>query len=718
MKTALRPFQYFDQLSQRYGDVPVVRSFGSVDALNRLAVDPEGRKIAHHAPQSEERLIEFIYSTGGMKRDGNIVEQDGWILDKYRENPQFLWCHGRDGEPLGRSISEWLGRAAGGKALRGIVEFLPIGDNPQADRVLKYYRDGFLNAVSASWKPLRYEIISEEEMKDSPYGENSFFGGVRFTRSEMLEVSACPVPADPDALKKRIQSGELKAEDFTLDRSTEYVYEDGRKTGLFLLDAHEFSADSRTIVDMNTPRTLRERMQDLKTDDVPRDLGQGNDPVSIVVPDSVTELTVRLDALRTDGFVVTSITYSHEQRETDSDAHVADVMVAALNVAFADGKAVTSRHNTTTEWTVQYAPPMTDTAPDPICVPIGNDFRAMIYKPIVDSTEQRGAVPFGAHGRVVVAEEATWDGAGARKRLLEWATADEETDYRKFRKGFAWFDSTRDSTLGGYKLPHHDIIDGEFVTVRGGVTAAAQRVMQGSIDIPEGDYPPVRTHLGHEYELFNEAAPWNRAIGKVYEEIHTSLRGQDVPDRDALQRAAEQIAKDLFGEYRVREPWQATGSDQTPIARFTAVIEDALAYFTKDREVIEELMAVRLQPVIDITANLLSARVEQIESLEREARELKQIIQDAADSVPVMIDFTNLATIRSFLAVTKVTVEDADVDTQLTARMTKLRHVLGETPPQEETGSVFHRILQRLDVHTSRGSSEEEKSDTDSLDAT
>ena len=57
------------------------------------------------------------------------------------------------------------------------------------------YANKFMRAVSVGFRPLEFEFID---------GGN----GIRFTKQELLELSAVPVPAHPKALKKMF--GELE----------------------------------------------------------------------------------------------------------------------------------------------------------------------------------------------------------------------------------------------------------------------------------------------------------------------------------------------------------------------------------------------------------------------------------------------------------------------------------------------------------------------------
>jgi HK97 family phage prohead protease len=134
----------------------------------------------------EGEVITFKASTAGVKRDGLLIDQEGWMLENYRKNPVVLWAH----DYLGKYLPV-------GKTMRVEVE----GDTLMADilfdqaddfarQIERKYRTGFLNAVSVGW--------TVEEFKPSKGGS-----APTVTKAELLDISAVPVPGDPDALMER-----------------------------------------------------------------------------------------------------------------------------------------------------------------------------------------------------------------------------------------------------------------------------------------------------------------------------------------------------------------------------------------------------------------------------------------------------------------------------------------------------------------------------------
>jgi hypothetical protein len=86
--------------------------------------------------------------------------------------------------------------------------------------------------------------------------------------------------------------------------------------------------------------------------------------------------------------------------------------------------------------------------------------------------------------------DRTWDAGAARSRLWAWAGG----DYRKYRKGFLWWDSANPEQKGSYKLPVADVIDGKLTLVPRAVNAVASVLGggRGGVDIPDADASKIQ----------------------------------------------------------------------------------------------------------------------------------------------------------------------------------------------------------------------------------
>jgi hypothetical protein len=172
-----------------------------------------GESEPHRELEDEARTIEFIASTDGTKRDGNRVRNDGWDFSNFRKNPVFLWGHDQGGgdspplPPIGSIQEYWIeemsdGEAGGlgGEVTSRLMIRVKFAEHELAQTVYDLYRQGHLRAVSIGWTPLEYEPILDADGAQV---------GWDFIRSELLEVSAVPIPSDPDALMTAAASGVL-----------------------------------------------------------------------------------------------------------------------------------------------------------------------------------------------------------------------------------------------------------------------------------------------------------------------------------------------------------------------------------------------------------------------------------------------------------------------------------------------------------------------------
>jgi HK97 family phage prohead protease len=143
---------------------------GEYDGMS-VAVTTEMTKAA-----DSENKFHAVFSTATEDRHGDIVHQD-WELKYFKKNPVFLDSHNYD------SIVHILGKISGIKVesnkLQGDVEFML--DNPKGALAAKMAEGGFLNTTSVGFIPREFNDKGE------------------IIKSELLEVSAVSVPANPQA---------------------------------------------------------------------------------------------------------------------------------------------------------------------------------------------------------------------------------------------------------------------------------------------------------------------------------------------------------------------------------------------------------------------------------------------------------------------------------------------------------------------------------------
>lgn len=137
--------------------------------------------------------LTIVAATEGRKGDGLNLTMKGAELGRFDANPVLGYGHsywGRDGLPIGRSDKTWID----GDALK--MNILFDQDDDFARTVERKYRGGYMNAFS-----IGFDVWNIDDA-GVPEGW------------ELFEVSAVPLPMDPNAI---VESG--REDEFALARA-------------------------------------------------------------------------------------------------------------------------------------------------------------------------------------------------------------------------------------------------------------------------------------------------------------------------------------------------------------------------------------------------------------------------------------------------------------------------------------------------------------------
>ena len=139
------------------------------------------------APAPGGEPDEFVMSDSTLDRVGDVVDVNGWELDRIKSDPVVLFNHDRN-QVLGR----WTDiRVERGKLI-GRINWT----TSEAWPMVRYYRDlvreGILRTVSVGFRAIDKVPLTKDA---SPH-----YGPFRFTKSELLECSLVSIPANPNAL--------------------------------------------------------------------------------------------------------------------------------------------------------------------------------------------------------------------------------------------------------------------------------------------------------------------------------------------------------------------------------------------------------------------------------------------------------------------------------------------------------------------------------------
>lgn len=157
-------------------------------------------------------------STGAVDRMREVVEPEGADMGNYKKNPVVLWAHDYSLPPIGKAL--WVKREGG-----GILAKIKFASTEFAQEIFSLYKDGIMKAFSIGFIPTESKWIEY----DNDVDRNDRKKPRRiFKKWELLEFSAVPVPANPEALALAMQKGILKTE--SVKKALEDSWDDSENT--------------------------------------------------------------------------------------------------------------------------------------------------------------------------------------------------------------------------------------------------------------------------------------------------------------------------------------------------------------------------------------------------------------------------------------------------------------------------------------------------------
>ncbi len=157
--------------------------------------------IAKAEVDSDERTVTAIITTSAVDRDHEVLLSKGADLENYLKNPVVLWAHDYSGTPIARTL--WM------KTGRGkITAKLQFADTDKGEEVYQLFKGGFLNAFSIGFLPKAdgSHHPTPKEIERNPEWASVYRV---YDKWELLEFSAVPVPANPEALATAVKAKEL-----------------------------------------------------------------------------------------------------------------------------------------------------------------------------------------------------------------------------------------------------------------------------------------------------------------------------------------------------------------------------------------------------------------------------------------------------------------------------------------------------------------------------
>jgi len=153
---------------------------------------------------TKNRKMTIIGSDESVDRSGDIIRVNGWMLGNYQKNPVFLWAHNYSSVPLAATEKIVLRRVPT-KHMEHTVKFPSEGIHPFSDMIFQLYGQKVINACSVGFIPKKFqkrEMIEGEDEEEY----KQYWGPREFIKQELLELSGCAVPANPNALQNALKS--------------------------------------------------------------------------------------------------------------------------------------------------------------------------------------------------------------------------------------------------------------------------------------------------------------------------------------------------------------------------------------------------------------------------------------------------------------------------------------------------------------------------------
>lgn len=142
----------------------------------------------HDNTETERRYVKAFYdtkakiavaSTDVEDRHGETIDQTGWDLKNFKNNDVMLWAHNHEKISVGNCRNCRIDKSEGKPRLIFEPDFHDVTEDARALKIL--YEQGRLKTFSVGFLPTEFD-------------------GNRYTKQELLEISAVNVPANPDAM--------------------------------------------------------------------------------------------------------------------------------------------------------------------------------------------------------------------------------------------------------------------------------------------------------------------------------------------------------------------------------------------------------------------------------------------------------------------------------------------------------------------------------------
>lgn len=127
-------------------------------------------------------IVRGVFSTGEEDRQGEIIDQTGWLLDEYKQNPVILFAH----DPYQPAVAKCIEIDVVNGELVGAIQFAS-DEYEFAATLFKLYAGGYMRAFSVGFMNNKWEVDQENDV-------------LYLKENVLYEISCVNVPANAGAL--------------------------------------------------------------------------------------------------------------------------------------------------------------------------------------------------------------------------------------------------------------------------------------------------------------------------------------------------------------------------------------------------------------------------------------------------------------------------------------------------------------------------------------
>jgi hypothetical protein len=224
----------------------------------RRTIHPEVKVL-----DAAKGIVEYVASDETLDSYREIIRAEGWRFNRFQKNAPFVDSH--DYYTLEKLLGTVVDFKVAGKRLVETVQWaIDVAENKLAQLGWKMTAAGYLKAVSVGFLPTR--VVSKWDSDTLPYFSAltelglTKDSGVRaiYLEQEQIELSACIIGANPNALAKAYKADVINDADLELLSVSQATQRDTANSATDPADAELARQRARTAFLMGITEQLNQ----------------------------------------------------------------------------------------------------------------------------------------------------------------------------------------------------------------------------------------------------------------------------------------------------------------------------------------------------------------------------------------------------------------------------------------------------------------------------